>query len=94
MYSLRYGAVPIVRDTGGLHDSVVDIRESSEKPTGIKFGRPDAISLAHALRKALAIWRDSGLLEHFRWHGMTADFSWQRSVAEYQSLYQMPVASR
>lgn len=94
MYSLRYGAVPIVRDTGGLHDSVVDIRESSERPTGIKFGRPDAEALAHALRKALAIWRDSGLLDHFRWHGMTADFSWQRSVAEYQALYQMTVNSK
>ncbi len=90
LYSLRYGAVPIVRDTGGLHDSVVDIRESSERPTGIKFGRPDADALAHALRKALAIWRDSGLLDHFRWHGMTADFSWQRSVAEYQALYELP----
>ena len=53
-YSLRYGAVPIVRDTGGLHDSVVDVRESAERATGIKFRDAAAPQISHAIRKAQA----------------------------------------
>jgi starch synthase len=88
LYSLRYGAVPVVRDTGGLHDSVVDVRESAERATGIKFREPAPETLAHAIRKALVLYRERELLAHFRRNGMTADFSWDRSADEYLRLYQ------
>jgi len=87
MYSLRYGAIPVVRATGGLQDSVVDIRENEAAPDGIKFQEPAVAALAKAVRKALALWREPELLARYRDHGMAADFSWERSVRKYEALF-------
>lgn len=88
LYSLRYGAVPVVRATGGLDDSVVDIREHPERATGIKFHEPTPVALAQAIRKALALFGEPALLTHFRRNGMTADFSWEKQAREYVELYE------
>ena len=87
MYSLRYGAIPIVRGTGGLDDSVVDPNENIEHATGIKFFEESARALAKAIRKALVLYDDPALIEHFRRNGMQADFSWDKSAAQYLQLY-------
>lgn len=87
LYSLRYGTPPIVRDTGGLHDSVRDPREDPDNATGIKFQEPSSRALAHAMRKALAIWNEPALLAAIRRNGMTSDFSWRRQATEYIQLY-------
>ncbi len=88
MYSLRYGAVPLVRATGGLQDSVVDIREDRSRADGIKFQDATVSALAKAVRKAIALWREPGWYAHYRDNGMAADFSWERSVRKYEALYQ------
>ncbi len=88
MYSLRYGAVPVVRASGGLQDSVTDLREDALHADGIKFEAPTAAALAKAIRKALALWREPALLDRYRRNGMSKDFSWARSVAQYAALYQ------
>lgn len=88
LYSLRYGTPPIVRNTGGLHDSVVDPRDDPGGATGIKFQDPSSSALAHAIRKALAVWAEPELLAHFRRNGMAADFSWNRFTTQYVELYQ------
>lgn len=88
LYSLRYGTVPVVRATGGLDDSVTDLRESAERATGIKFTEPTAAALAHAIRKALALYAAPELLAHYRRNGMTADFSWEKQTKEYLELYE------
>ena len=87
MYSLRYGAIPVVRATGGLQDSVVDIRENGALPDGIKFQEPAVAAVAKAIRKAMALWHEPGLLARYRDNGMAADFSWERSVRRYEELY-------
>ncbi len=87
MYSLRYGAVPVVRATGGLQDTVTDPREDVLRADGIKFQAPTAAALAKAIRKALALWREPALLARYRHNGMLKDFSWQRTVAQYEALY-------
>src|SRR6059036_362562 len=51
MYSLRYGTLPIVRATGGLDDTVIDVREHIEKANGIKFHEYSPGALAKAIRK-------------------------------------------
>lgn len=88
MYSLRYGAIPIVRATGGLQDSVVDPREDVELANGIKFHEPSALALGAALRKSLAIYSDPQVLAHFRANGMTADHSWDKAAVKYLALYE------
>jgi starch synthase len=87
MYSLRYGAIPIVRATGGLDDSVIDFAENNARANGIKFREYSARALAKAIRKALAIYERPYLLRLYRINGMKADFSWDRAVGEYLKVY-------
>lgn len=87
MYSLRYGAIPIVRATGGLQDSVIDAREDAERANGIKLDEPSVPALAKAMRKALALWAAPEALALYRRNGMQADFGWKRSVRQYVELY-------
>lgn len=88
LYSLRYGAIPVVRATGGLQDSVVDPRENAARATGIKFTPNTEAALHKAVLKALALWKEPAWLRHIRHNGMTADFSWDRQAAEYVALYE------
>lgn len=87
MYSLRYGAIPVVRCTGGLADSVTDPRDDPDRATGIHFHESSVEALSWAVRKALAIYADPAALHHFRWNGMRADFSWEKQATEYLKLY-------
>ena len=65
MYGLRYGTIPIVRATGGLDDTVIDLREDAKKANGIKFSEYSAPALAKAIRKALALLRRPGAAASF-----------------------------
>jgi starch synthase len=87
MYSLRYGTVPIVRLTGGLDDSVIDISEDPDRADGIKFMEFSARALSKAIRKALVLYDDKELLTFYRQNGMAKDFSWQRTAGAYEELY-------
>ncbi len=88
MYSLRYGTVPIVRSTGGLDDTVTDIREDPVRANGIKFSEYSGRALAKGIQKALALYQTPELLELFRRNGMAADFSWDRTAGEFLKVYQ------
>ncbi len=87
MYSLRYGTVPIVRQTGGLDNSVIDVREDVEKANGIKFIDYSGAALAKAMRKAAALYETPPVLRQFRQNGMAADFSWERTAEKYLGVY-------
>jgi len=90
MYGLRYGTIPIVRTTGGLDDTVIDIRDDprAQYANGIKFVEYSATALAKGIRKALALYEEPGLLHRFRNNAMGADFSWDRTVAQYLKVYE------
>jgi starch synthase len=94
MYSLRYGTVPIVRITGGLDDSVIDIRENPLNANGIKFAEYSSSALSKAMRKGLALYDQPELLAKFRYNGMTADFSWNRTAERYIEVYQAALNTR
>jgi starch synthase len=88
MYSLRYATIPIVHRTGGLDDSVVDIRDDAHRADGIKFDEYSSPALVKAVQKALALYREPQLLAHFRKNAFAADFSWDRTGAEYVKVYE------
>ncbi len=88
MYSLRYGTIPIVRATGGLDDSVVDLNEDPVHANGIKFNRYSVGALAKAIRKSLVLYDTPALLRQFRQNGMKVDFSWKRTCDQYLRVYQ------
>ncbi len=90
LYSLRYGTVPIVRRTGGLADSIVDLTpETQERGTanGFVFVEPTPAALFGAIRRALAAFRDNKVWRLLQLVGMRQDFSWSSSAAKYLQLY-------
>jgi starch synthase len=94
MYSLRYGTMPIVRATGGLDDTVIDFAQDAAHANGIKFQEYSARALAKAMRKALVIYDQPALLRRFRQNAMRADFSWDKTVNEYLTVYDLILQQR
>jgi starch synthase len=92
MYSLRYGTIPVVRTTGGLDDTVVDISEDAEHADGIKFREYSSRALAKSIRKALALYQEPELLSHYRINGIDADFSWHQTAQRYLETYSRVLA--
>ncbi len=85
MYGQRYGAVPIVRRTGGLADSVRDL--DAAEPTGIVFDEPTLPAFVAAIERAAAAFRDPARWRRLQLNGMAVDHSWAHSAAEYRALY-------
>jgi len=94
MYSLRYGAIPVVRRTGGLCDSVIDIQEDAPAANGIKFTDYSSQALIKAMRKALAIFNEPSLLHHYRVNAIRADFSWERTADAYLDVFEQAIAAQ
>ena len=80
MYSLRYGAVPVVRATGGLDDTI-------DKDTGFKFADASATALLEAVRAAAKVFASPDSWQEMMRRGMARDFSWKASAAAYSALY-------
>lgn len=95
LYSLKYGAVPVVRATGGLADTVVDAAPENIRnrtATGFRFDEYDAAALDYTLRTACQSYRyDRDLWEQLVQTGMTQDWSWRRSADEYVKVYEQAV---
>lgn len=91
MYSLRYGTVPVVRSTGGLADTVVDVAASSlsqGSATGFVFEQPDGESLWQAVKRAIDLYhRPDDAWRRLATNGMRQDFSWEASAKRYLELY-------
>ena len=87
MYSLRYGAVPVVRRTGGLADAVQPFDAATREGTGFLFGPFKPADLRGALEKALDTYARSRLWRRLIRNGMSQDFSWEKQVEKYVDLY-------
>ncbi len=88
MISMRYGTVPVVRETGGLKDTVHPYNRYTGEGNGFSFTGSGAEELLASLCAAAAVYRDlpdawTGLVET----GMRADFSWNASAALYADLF-------
>lgn len=87
MYSLKYGTVPIVRETGGLADSVQLINPHTATGTGILFRDYDETGLTWAIEWALDLFADKILWEKIMLNAMAMNFSWEQQGEEYVALY-------
>jgi starch synthase len=91
LYSLVHGTVPLVRATGGLADTIVDVspRTLAEgTATGFVFHEPTAQALWRGLERVLAVWHDRQTWLAIVQNGMRADWSWDHSAWDYLRLYQ------
>jgi starch synthase len=87
LYSLRYGTVPVVRKVGGLADTVQDY-DGWKQGTGFVFGDYDPRAMLAGLRRAKEAYRDQRAWGALVRRGMAQDFSWGRSAARYEALYE------
>lgn len=87
MYSLVYGTVPIVRETGGLADTVSHYTDS-EKGNGFVFKEFSSKEMLKQVNKAVEIYQESnGAWRSLVENGMNSDFSWDNSTQKYIDLY-------
>ena len=89
MISLRYGTVPIVRETGGLRDTVLSYNDASGEGNGFTFFNYNAHDMLYTVRRAVEYYHNNRDV----WYklivrGMTGDYSWGRSADEYIKMYE------
>ena len=94
LMSLRYGAVPIVRQTGGLADTVIPAGRGEKKPTGFAFRDYEPRAFYEVIMSAMLLYHS----DRKKWNamverGMRQDYSWKKSCAQYEKVYDRLVIS-
>ena len=88
MIAMRYGTLPIVRETGGLKDTVIPYNCYTGEGTGFSFAHFNGDEMADAVfRAARLFWDDRAAFNGLVENAMRADFSWKRSADSYIALY-------
>jgi starch synthase len=86
MYAMRYGTVPVVRNTGGLRDTVVDYGD--RHGNGLRFEQATVGDMTHGIFRSVELYQQQEKLQELRRRMMQLDFSWQSCVRYYLDLYQ------
>lgn len=88
MIAMRYGTVPIVRETGGLKDTVQPYEAWRDAGTGFTFANYSSADMLHVLREAAYLYKDyPDAFARLRRRAMERDFSWNRSAGDYLKIY-------
>lgn len=87
MYSLKYGTVPVVRETGGLADTIDDFDPKTGKGTGFTFKKYSGSEMLKAIQRAIKTFKDKRIWTKIQEAGMKKDFSWENSARKYMDLY-------
>ncbi len=94
LIALRYGAVPLVRRTGGLADTVEDADASLTRGTGFVFEDASAEALRSCCERAIAAYGDGAGWRALQERGMRQDWSWDRAAGQYLALYDAALTAR
>lgn len=87
LISLRYGAIPVVRRTGGLADTVQDVSSGLSSGNGFVFEDYHPKALIETVERAVKAFQHKAAWRHLMLRGMAADFSWEASARKYQEMY-------
>ncbi|WP_010496511.1 glycogen synthase GlgA [Paenibacillus elgii] len=94
LIAMRYRSVPIVRETGGLRDTVTPYNETTGEGTGFSFTNYNAHDMLFTIERAVRLYREPGVWTNLMNNIKKKDFSWRRSAQQYADLYrQLAVAS-
>jgi starch synthase len=91
MYSLKYGAIPIVRATGGLDDTIENFDPRTGAGNGFKFADYEAGAMLAKIEEAMAVFAQPLLWRQLQRMAMSSDFSWRSAAQKYVELYQQPL---
>ncbi len=89
MIAMRYGTIPIVRETGGLRDTVVPYNQFTGEGNGFSFSNYNAHELLFTVQRAVRLFNE----DKAAWKGLVnkalnSNFNWNNSAGQYQNLYQ------
>lgn len=87
LIAMKYGSIPIVRETGGLNDTVVSYREDNGEGNGFSFSNFNAHDMLYTIRRALQFYKDDNVWKKLVKRAMGLDYSWAQSAFKYNSLY-------
>jgi starch synthase len=87
MIASRYGTVPVVRETGGLYDTIHPYNQYTGEGNGFSFTNYNAHEMMHVLENALDLYRDKEKWRALMQNVMRVDFSWNASAGKYLELY-------
>ncbi len=85
MYAMRYGTIPLVRNTGGLRDTVIDIGEDGGY--GIRFNEAKVWDITYSIHRALELYGNKRHIKNIVHKIMKLDNSWESSAGKYVELY-------
>ncbi|MGA7827152.1 MAG: glycogen synthase GlgA [Geobacteraceae bacterium] len=88
LIAFRYGSVPVVRKTGGLADTVFDLRDGVREANGFTFEEYTPEAFWQAISRALETYKDRKKWDKMVRIGMNTDYSWDHSAEEYEMLYE------
>ena len=89
LIAMRFGTIPVVRETGGLKDTVTPYNKFEGTGRGFTFANINASDMVWVLREAVALYHgDKKAWRGLQKEGMTADFSWAASAKQYLDIYQ------
>jgi starch synthase len=87
LIAMRYGCLPVARSFGGLKDTIVAYSRETGEGTGFLFEDGNGAEMVEAVRTALAVMEDKKIWSGLVRSAMKGDYSWQRPVEQYQSLF-------
>ena len=87
MIASRYGTVPVVRETGGLYDTIKPYNKYTGEGNGFTFANYNAHEMKDAVCRAIELFRDKRKWESMCKKIMEIDFSWNASAEKYIDLY-------
>ena len=88
LIALRYGTIPLVRETGGLADTVREYNPATGEGNGFIFKGYSTRDLLDTMKRAVQVYRDKNVWTTLMKNGMSADFSWAASAKKYVELYE------
>ena len=91
MVALRYGTIPVIRETGGLRDSISDL--GGEDGNGFTFKTYNAHDMLRSLRRAVDLYHNEAEWKKAVAHAMVCDFSWASSAKKYIEMYEKILAN-
>ena len=87
LMSLRYGTIPIVRETGGLNDTVQSYNEFTNEGNGFTFKNYNAHDMMYTIRRALSFYKNKDVWGHLMHKALKGDYSWEKSAKDYMNMY-------
>ncbi|NMH71546.1 glycogen synthase GlgA [Bacillus sp. RO2] len=87
LIALRYGTIPIVRETGGLNDTVHSYDETTLEGNGFSFTNFNAHDMLHTIRRAINMYEQPKVWNGIMKEAMERDYSWAKSAFKYNQLY-------